>query len=84
MNYMTIITILYRARNVISRVAKLFAWLFGIQTAILFMLATGADAPLPFTSSPAIRFAVAVAVVYLAPPLINAIIRKLAASIRPA
>lgn len=82
MNYMTIITILYRARNVISRVAKLFAWLFGIQTAILFMLATGADAPLPFTSAPAIRFGICLLVYFIAPRIIDALIRKLAA--RPA
>lgn len=47
------------------RVAKVFAWLAGIQTAILFLLATGAGAPLPFTSVPAIRFGVCLLVCFM-------------------
>ncbi|EPW5305621.1 hypothetical protein ACWMTA_004348 [Escherichia coli] len=79
MNY---ITTLYSVRKIVRTVAKLFAWLAGIQTGILFLLATGADAPLPFTSAPAIRFGICILVYFIAPRIIDALIRKLAA--RPA
>lgn len=83
MNY---IATFYSVRKIVRTVAKLFAWLAGIQTGILFLLATGADAPVPFTevyqSAPAIRFSICLLVYFIAPRIIDALIRKLAA--RPA
>lgn len=71
MNRAALYSILYRLRNGIRLLAKVFAWLFGIQVALLSLMAIGADAPLPLTSSPALRFAAAIAVLVIVPRLFD-------------
>lgn len=84
MQYMTVMNTLYRglhlARYAVRLVAKWAAWLYGIQAGILFALAVAADKPLPYSSSPVIHFAVALAVMHLAPRFIDATIRALVAN----
>ncbi|HHM6473252.1 TPA: hypothetical protein ACRNL1_005376 [Pseudomonas aeruginosa] len=82
MNYTALYSTLYRVRNVTRLAAKIAAWLFGIQTAILFLLASGAGASLPYTSTPALRFAAALAVLFLAPRLFDAALRRIATAAR--
>lgn len=73
MNY---ITILYSTRKIMRAIAKLFAWLTGIQSGILFLMAIGADAPLPFTSAPAIQFGFWLSVYFIVPRIIDLLICK--------
>ncbi|EGJ6041349.1 TPA: hypothetical protein ACYZ5L_003994 [Escherichia coli] len=82
MNYTALYSTLYRVRNITHTAAKVFAWLFGVQTAILFLLASGAGAALPYTSTPALRFAAALAVLFIAPRLFDAALRRIATAAR--
>lgn len=82
MNCTTLYSAIYTVRNLVRRAAKLFAWLYGIQAGILFGLAAVADQPMPFTSSPAIRFAVAMAAFFLVPRTLDAVLRNIAAAAR--
>jgi len=70
--------LLFRARNVSRVVAKLFAWLTGIPAGILALWGSGLGKPLAVTfGNPfAIRFAVALAAVYLLPRLFDAALRR--------
>lgn len=68
---------LYNLKGVIRRIAVLFAWLFGIQTAVLFMLAVGADQPLPVASVPVVKFLTSLILVYWSGRIIDAVIRKI-------
>ena len=82
MNYAAIYSVTYAFRNLVRRVAKLFVWLYGIQAGILFGLAAVADQPMPFTSSPAIYFAGAMAAFFLVPRTLDAVLRNIAAAAR--
>ncbi|NIE78364.1 hypothetical protein F3J45_28460 [Pantoea sp. Ap-967] len=74
---------LYRVRGLTRTVAKAFAWLFGVQLAVLYVLATVADAPLTSLAGPGLRFAAALAaVVILAPRVFNAVLAWIAAKRR--
>ncbi|WP_407238137.1 hypothetical protein [Escherichia coli] len=66
MNYTALYSTIYRVRNLTRTVAKVLAWALGLQLAILYGLATVADAPLTQLAGPGLRFAAVLAVVILA------------------
>lgn len=74
----TLYTSLTTARNITRKVAKAFVWVFGLQAAILYLLASVADAPLTSLFVPALRVVLAVAVMVLAPRLFDAGLRRIA------
>ncbi|HAN9276627.1 TPA: hypothetical protein IGP84_003358 [Escherichia coli] len=78
MNTAALYNTIISTKRITHTIAKLAAWIFGLQTAALFMLATASDAPLPYGSTPAIRFAIALIVLKLAPHAYNAILTYLA------
>lgn len=74
----------YRVRGLTRTVAKVFTWLFGVQLAVLYVLATVADAPLATLAGPGLRFAAALAVVIFAPRVFDAVLARIAAHYRRA
>lgn len=78
MNYTTLYSSIYRARNLTRKLAKVLVWVFGLQAAILYLLASVADAPLTSLTGPALRVGAAVAFMILAPRLFDAALRRIA------
>lgn len=78
MNYTTLYSTIYRARNLTHKLAKVLVWVFGLQAAILYLLASVADAPLTSLLGPALRVAAAVAFMILAPRVFDAALRRIA------
>ena len=78
MNYTTLYSTVYTARNLTRKLAKALVWVFGLQAAILYLLASVADAPLTSLIGPALRVAVAVAFMTLAPRVFDAALRRIA------
>lgn len=79
MNSTTLYSTIYRARGLTRTIAKLFAWVFGVQLAVLYLLATAADAPLFSLAGHGLRFAAALAVVIFAPRVFDAVLARIAA-----
>lgn len=75
---------LYRVRGLTRTVAKVFAWLFGVQLAVLYALATVADAPLTTLSGPSLRFVAALAVMVYSPRIFDAVLARIATRHRQA
>lgn len=84
MNSTTLYSTIYRARGLTRTVAKLFAWVFGVQLAVLYLLATAADAPLFSLAGHGLRFAAALAVMIFAPRVFDAVLARIAAHHRRA
>ncbi|WP_318628932.1 hypothetical protein [Proteus mirabilis] len=78
MNYTALYSTIYRVRNLTRAVAKVLAWALGLQLAILYGLATVADAPLMQLAGPGLRFAAVLAVVIFAPRVFDAALRRIA------
>lgn len=78
MNNTALYSAIYRLRNVTRTVAKILAWLYGLQFAILYGMATAADAPLTRLAGPGLRFAAVLAVVIFAPRVFDAVLRRIA------
>jgi uncharacterized membrane protein len=72
--YDSIVTV----RNITRTVSKAFVWIFGLQAAILFLLASVADASLWSLFSPVLRVVLAVAVMVLAPRFFDAALHRIA------
>ncbi|MBD8483920.1 hypothetical protein [Pseudomonas coleopterorum] len=77
MNYTTLYSGVYRARNLTHKLAKVLVWVFGLQAAILYLLASVADAPLTSLTGPALRVAVAVAFMLLVPRLFDTALQRI-------
>lgn len=74
------IGIAYRIRHLIRVMAVIFAWLYGVQAVLIFIMAEVADMPMPLTSPQVIRFAISMAILYVGPRLIDKAIQKMAAN----
>lgn len=79
MNNAALYSTIYRARGLTRIIAKVFAWLFGIQLAVLYLLASIADAPLTQLAGPGFRFALVLAVLFIGPRIFDAVLSRLAA-----
>lgn len=79
MNNTTLYSTIYRARGLTRTVAKLFAWVFGVQLAVLYLLATAADAPLFSLAGHGLQFVAALAVMIFAPRVFDAVLARIAA-----
>ncbi|HGC8067005.1 TPA: hypothetical protein ACI1IR_004365 [Yersinia enterocolitica] len=78
MNYTTLYKAVYSVRNLTRKLAKALVWVLGLQAAILYLLASVANAPLTSLTGPALRVAVAVAFLMLAPRAFDAALRRIA------
>lgn len=77
MNNNTKINILYRAKHLTRISAKAFAWIFGVQLALLYILANVAEAPLTELATPGLRFAVALSIVFFNNRIYEALLRRM-------
>lgn len=84
MNYTALYSTLYRVRGLTRTVAKIFAWLYGLQLLVLYGLATVADAPLTSLAGPGLRFGAALAVFIFAPRVFDAVLARISARYRRA
>jgi hypothetical protein len=84
MNRTALYSTVYRVRNLTRTVSKIFTWLFGAQLAILFVLASGADASLTHLAAPGLRFASMLAVFIFVPRIFDVLLRKIASPYRHA
>ncbi len=84
MNSTALYSTIYRVRGITRTAAKLFAWIFGVQLAVLYGLATAADAPLHTLAGHGLRFASALAVMVYSPRIFDAVLARIAARHRQA
>ena len=78
MNYTALYSSIYRARNLTLKIAKALVWVLGLQAAVLYLLASIADAPLTSLVGPALRVAAAVAFMVMTPRVFDAALRRIA------
>lgn len=77
MNYTALYTAVATARNLTLKLAKVLVLVFGLQAAILYLLASVADASLISLVAPALRVLAAVAFIILAPRFFDAALRRI-------
>nr|AGH89368.1 putative membane protein [uncultured bacterium] len=75
---------IYSVRGITRTAAKLFAWIFGVQLAVLYGLATVADAPLTSLAGPGLRFGLALVAFVFAPRVFDAVLARISARYRRA
>jgi len=66
------------AQKLTRKFAKVFVWILALHVAILYLLATVADAPLTSLIGPVIRLIVAIGFMTLAPRLFDVALQRIA------
>lgn len=75
MIYSALYSTIFRVRNLVRVLAKVYTWAYGLQFVILYGLATAADAPLGQLTDPGLRFVGGLAVMFFAPKVFDIALR---------
>lgn len=78
MNLTAFYTPIQLAQKLTRKFAKVFVWILALHVAILYLLATIADAPLTSLIGPVLRLIVAIGFMVLAPRLFDVALQRIA------